>query len=115
MVVQGTAYFTNGTLSMSDQTLKKDVINIDNALEKVLKLNGVYFNWIDTQRFKDKRQAGFIAQNVESVIPELVESNIDGIKSVNYSQCVSLLVEAMKEQNEIIQQLKKDIELLKNN
>ena len=59
-------------------------------------------------------QIGFIAQNVESVFPELVLTDNNDIKSVNYSQMTAVLLEAIKDQNKIISQLRDDIELLKN-
>ena len=104
---------TTGGFTVSDQTLKTDIIPIENALNKVLNINGVYFNWIDKEKYNDKHQVGFLAQNIEDVIPELVHNCEDGIKVVNYNQMVAVLVEAIKEQNNIINQLKNDVELLK--
>ena len=104
---------TQGEFGVSDQTLKTDVLPIDNALNKILNINGVYFNWIDKEKYNDRHQVGFIAQNIENVIPELVLEMDNGIKTVNYSQMVAVLVEAVKEQNNIINQLKNDVELLK--
>jgi len=104
---------TQGGFTVSDKTLKTDIETIDNALNKVLNINGVYFNWIDKEKFNDKHQVGFLAQNIEEVVPELVHQCEDGIKVVNYNQMVAVLVEAMKEQNNIINQLKADVEMLK--
>jgi hypothetical protein len=59
--------------------------------------------------FGDKRNVGFIAQEVQEIIPELVSENFDGIKQVNYAQMVALLVEAVKEQNKMIMELKQKI------
>jgi len=95
--------------------LKKDIEPIDNALNKILSLNGVYYNWIDTEKYNDRHQIGLIAQNVEEVVPELVCTNETGFKSVNYSQLVSVLIEAMKEQNDKIIQLQNIVDGLKNN
>lgn len=61
----------------------------------------------------DINQIGFIAQNVQSVFPQLVIET-DGIKSVNYAQMSAVLLEAIKEQNLIIKQLQSDVEILKN-
>ena len=77
-------------------------------------MNGVYYDWIDTKKFSDKHQVGLIAQEVESVLPELVDTGFNGLKSVNYSQMVSLLVQAIKEQNILIAQLRSDVDTLKN-
>jgi len=103
----------NGVFQTSDQTLKTDILPIDNALNKILNINGVYFNWIDKEKYNDRHQVGFLAQNIENVVPELVLQMDNGIKTVNYNQMVAVLVEAMKEQNNIINQLKADVEILK--
>ena len=100
-------------VTSSDIKLKEKIITIDNALDKVLNMRGVYFDWIDKEKYNDRHQIGFIAQEVEQICPELVVSK-DNIKSVNYSQTVSLLVEAIKDQQTIINQLRSDIDELKN-
>jgi ABC-type Fe3+-citrate transport system substrate-binding protein len=65
--------------------------------------------------FSDKRTLGFIAQEVEKVLPEIVqtENTTDGYKSVQYDKVVALLVEAMKEQQKQINQLKKQVKKLR--
>ena len=75
-------------------------IQIDDAEEKLLSLNGVAFDWIRT----GKSTYGIIAQDVEEILPEAV-SGIEGEKKVNYNCVVSLLIEAMKEQSERINEL----------
>jgi len=95
--------------NMSDIRLKKDVKPIENALDIVDKLNGVTFTW----KRDDKKSLGFIAQDVEKVVPELVEDKpaIDDPdtlhKTVNYANMVAILTEAVKE-------LKAEVEELKN-
>ena len=79
-----------------------------------MNLNGIYYNWKDKDKFNDKHQVGLIAQDVEQVIPELVDTSLEGIKSVNYGQMVSVLVQAIKEQNTLITQLRNDVDTLKN-
>ena len=113
IVANGTGYFNGGSFSLSDQTLKTNIVEIDSALDKVSNLRGVYFNWIDTKKFNNKHQLGMIAQEVEAVVPELVDTSSSGIKSVNYAQITGLLIEAIKEQNNVIKGLKADIEILK--
>jgi hypothetical protein len=83
----------------SDISLKKNIQPISNALEKVLKLNGVYFEWKDTQAGGISKKIGFIAQDVEHIVPELVHQHADGIKTVHYKDITALLVEAIKEMN----------------
>jgi hypothetical protein len=94
--------------------IKNKYYCVDNAIDKVNNLKGVYLDWIDTTRFNNKHQLGMIAQEVEKITPELVDTSPDGIKSVNYSQMTALLIEAIKEQNNTINQLKIDIDMLKN-
>jgi hypothetical protein len=110
----------------SDKRLKTNIINIDSPLEKLSKINGVYFNWNETakelnQKNTNKREVGFIAQEVQEVMPEIVSlAPFDTINHTNqsksgenyltiqYEKIVPLLVESIKE-------LKKEIEELKKN
>lgn len=99
----------------------------ENALEKVMELRGVTFDWKTEEstkrKFPDGTQIGVIAQEIESVIPEVVKTNDEGYKLVDYSKLTVVLIEAMKEQQKMIeelqeknrelQQLKKEIEELK--
>ena len=76
----------------SDERLKENISTIENALCKVNKMRGVEFDWKDT----GIHSLGFIAQEVEKVLPDLVKEH-DGIKSLAYGNIASLLVEAIKE------------------
>ncbi|MFH0975654.1 MAG: tail fiber domain-containing protein [Spirochaetota bacterium] len=85
----------------SDVRYKKDVSTYSNALEKVLGLRGVSYFW-KTDEYKDKnfskdKQLGFIAQEVEKVIPELVYTDDKGFKTMSYDRLTAVLVEAVKE------------------
>jgi hypothetical protein len=93
-------------LPRSDERLKKNIQTIDNALEKVLSLRGVEFDFISG----GKHQIGVIAQEVEKIVPEVVEENFDGYSGVDYQKLVSLLIEAVKEQQKQIENLKNLIE-----
>lgn len=97
----------------SDLRLKDNIEVIDNALEKVLRLRGVTFTRTDSED-KERRHAGVIAQEVEEVLPEVVQEQADGMKSVAYGNMAGLLIEAIKEQNKIIEELKKEVERLKS-
>jgi hypothetical protein len=100
-----------GFLYSSDETLKKNIQPIENPLEKVKSLNGVAFEWKET----DKRDIGFVAQDVEKVLPELVTtSNTTGLKSVEYGNIVAVLVEAVKAQNKILEAQNIKMEELQN-
>lgn len=140
----GWALFSNGWAggttawqNVSDQRLKKNIVTIDGALDKVMQLRGVEYNFdnsnfpglgLDTQT----KQIGFIAQEVEKVFPYIVreanlystsgemdngmsrEQNVHKVKSLSYTLLVPVLVEALKEQQTIIEQLEKRIEALEN-
>ena len=84
----------------SDVRLKKEIKTIDNALNKVTSLRGV--NFIKDEEY----QMGVIAQEVEEIIPEVVLTNNEGIKSVAYGNMVGLLIEAIKELKAEIEELK---------
>ena len=85
----------------SDVKIKKNIQTISNALQKVLSLRGVEFERIEN----NEKNIGLIAQEVEMVLPELV-SQTHGIKSVAYGNIVAVLIEAIKEQESHIQQIK---------
>ena len=110
--------YTGSWTQCSDIKLKKNIRKIQNPLDKVLRLNGVTYNWrIDefpSYQFEEGEKIGLIAQDVEKVFPELVKKESDGIKSVNYSNMTAVLVEAMKEQQKIIDEQNKRIILQEN-
>ncbi len=83
-----------GITDSSDIRLKKHIQPLDLSLEKILSIKGVSYYWKDTSM--PKKQIGFIAQDLEKVYPELVETDYKGMKSVNYSHLVAPLIEAFK-------------------
>ena len=91
--------------SLSDITQKTSIHPIENSIELTKELQGVRFNWIDN----NKPSLGLIAQEVEKVLPELVETGDDGLKRVNYSNMIGLLIEAIKEQHKEIAEIKKKL------
>jgi hypothetical protein len=90
----------------SDETLKYNIQTIKNALEKVCSLRGVEFNRNDLEG--NPHQIGVIAQEIEKIIPEVVITDSNGIKSVAYGNLIGLLIEAIKEQQKQINILKKN-------
>jgi hypothetical protein len=93
----------------SDATLKKDIVTIDGGLEKINKLNGVYFKW----KNNNEPSMGLIAQDVEKVFPEVVSVNPQtGLRSVDYGKLVAPLIEAVKDQQAEILDLKSQIKEL---
>jgi len=84
--------------STSDERLKKNIKPINNALEKVMSLAGVEFDWKEN----DRHSIGLIAQQVEQIVPEVVETKEDGYKSISYGKLTGLLIEAIKELKVIV-------------
>jgi len=97
----------------SDVRLKENIVTVENALEKVTGLRGVTYNKKNTK--DGKRHLGVIAQEVEEVLPEVVKEDEDGMKHVAYGNMVGVLIEAIKEQQTQIADLKKQIEYLAEN
>ena len=99
--------------STSDERLKKYVKNIPNALDKVAQINGVNFQWRKTDEemkqnihsFEGK-DVGVIAQEVEKILPEVVTTRDNGYKAVKYEKIIPLLIEAIKELQAEVQELK---------
>ena len=102
----GNAYFAGEVLAASDERLKSEINPITGALDIVLALEG------KTYIKDDRQQIGLIAQQVETVLPEVVTTAGDemGIKSVNYGNIVAVLVEAIKEQQKQINELKERLD-----
>lgn len=117
LTVNGTAWVTSGSWSGSDARWKKNIVPLSSALDKVKKLTGVTFDWRQKEfsgmKFSSGKQIGFIAQDVEPIIPELVTTDANGYKGISYEKFVPVLVEAIKEQQKEIDFLKKEIEILK--
>ena len=103
-----------GFTDVSDASLKTNIEYITNALTIVSNLKGRKYNWIDQNRGTGK-QIGFIAQEVEEFVPEVVTEGAEGTKGVAYGKLTAVLVEAIKEQQAIIEDLKARIEILENN
>ena len=95
----------------SDARLKKNISTLTSGLAMINSLRGVRYNWKDEQ--KPENKVGFIAQEVEKVLPELVKTNKDGFKAINYAEMTAVLVEAVKELSAQIDDLKKENSQLK--
>lgn len=80
----------------SDVRLKKNIHALDQSLEKVLLLEPVFFQWRDP-KLSSKKQIGFIAQDLEKVVPEVVVTSEAGMKSVAYANLVAVAIGAIKE------------------
>jgi hypothetical protein len=111
-----------GFPTSSDLRFKEDITPVDNALDKVLRLNGVYFKWNQLHREVLKRsntktrQVGLIAQQVREVVPEIVsewaDQGAEDYLAVDYNRLVAIMIEAMKEQQTQITEQQSTIEQL---
>jgi hypothetical protein len=101
--------------STSDRRHKNNIVLISDALGKVTKLNGVTWEWnedVDSAT-KETPKTGLIAQEVQEVLPEVVKERQDGFLALDYSKMMGLMVEAIKEQQIQIAELKAEIEAIK--
>lgn len=92
-------------LYRSDKRLKDSIVSLKKMTDLVRKLNPVSFTWKDSS----KKSIGFIAQEVEKIFPELVYTDENGYKSVEYANIIAVLVAAFQEQDEKILELEKEI------
>ena len=126
MRVNGSLYCNGNVVAYSDRRNKENIITIDNALDKVLQLRGVYYNRKES-KIDDRddlykgRQLGMIAQEVQEIVPEVVSyaEEIDQY-GLDYPKMVGLLVEGIKDQHSIVKtqeetinNMQKDIDMLK--
>jgi hypothetical protein len=103
--VLATSYMTS-----SDRNLKTNIIPLPSALEKILSIRGYSFDW----KADGRADVGIIAQEVEAVYPEIVHTNpATGTKSVEYSNLIAPMIEAMREQQEMIDSQQREIDELK--
>ena len=105
LYVTGNIYTTGTVTEASDVRKKTDIVTIDNALEKVTQMRGVYFTKIGEE--EKGRQTGVIAQEINEILPEIVihAKDVDEY-SVAYGNAIGVLIEAIKEQQLQIEQLK---------
>jgi len=100
----------------SDERLKNNIITIQNPIDKVKQLRGVEYEWNGLQHNypSGSKDTGIIAQDVQKVLPQIVKEKKGGYLGVRHDRLVGLLVESVKEQQEQIDELKKEVEELKN-
>ena len=111
--VNGTVKATN-YIATSDRNLKENIVQInnENVIDKVTSLNGYNFNFKDDETKQTK--SGLIAQEVEELMPELVSTNTDGNKSMDYNGMIPYLVECIKVQQTQIQSQQTQIQSQQN-
>lgn len=103
----GAATFNNDVTAFSDKRLKTDISNIENGLDKVMKMQGVHYKRNDIEDAKP--QIGVLAQDMEAIVPEIVLTADDDMqtKSVDYGKLTAVLIEAIKDLKAEIDELKK--------
>lgn len=105
--VHGSIYYYSSRVH-SDARWKKDIAPLNDSLDKVLNLQGVSYKWKQDEfpdmEFDNKKHIGFIAQDLEKSVPEVVSSGENGYKYVSYENLNALLVEAVKEQQKMIKE-----------
>jgi hypothetical protein len=112
MYVSRGIYATENIVAYSDRRAKENIVTIDSGLDRVLKMRGVFYNRIDDKT--KKRQIGVIAQEVEEVLPEAVTyCDVNDEYGVAYGNLTGLLIEAVKDQNKIIEKQSDEIKELK--
>lgn len=109
--VNGTAGGSSSWNSLSDVQLKKNIRTIPDALNTLMNMRGVSFEWADSNSPEKGERIGFIAQELEKVLPQVVNTGGD-YYSVQYGPINAILVEAVKEQQKMIQSLQMQTQTL---
>jgi hypothetical protein len=102
------------TNTSSDASLKENVAPIAQGLDAVMQLNPVSFNWINVDENGPQREIGFLAQEVQSIVPEVIGVNSEGTLSLDYPKLVAVLVKAIQELNVKLDQKIEEISKLKS-
>jgi hypothetical protein len=112
-----TIYATNTVINTSDKKLKKNILNTHYGLNDVMKMRPVHFNW-NTENDSDKKHLGFIAQEINEIIPEVIDRQVNDGKEIygmKYTELIPVLVNAIQEQQEMIESLKSELTAMKSN
>jgi hypothetical protein len=102
--VVGDICTTGSFITISDKTAKTDIVQITNALDKVLSVHGYTFKYKNQPN--GQRYAGVMAQEIQEVLPEVVSNDINGQLNVSYGNIIGLLIES-------IHDLKKEIDIIR--
>ena len=99
---------TSITVVLSDRRLKKEITHLDNSLDKIMQLNG-YNYYLKSDSLSKELKTGVMAQEIKEVIPNLLLTRPDGYYGVDYQGLIPILLEAIKEQQVIIDDIKKEL------
>jgi hypothetical protein len=108
--VSGTIRATGDVIAFSDKRVKENISTLENSLDKVTQLRGVSYNKIG----EEEKKIGVIAQEILEILPEVVQQDSEGMYSVAYGNITAVLIEAIKEQQNQINQLKDEVNRLKS-
>ncbi len=123
-------FASNGVINTSDARLKTDVETMDEGLKQILEMRPVSFKWIGDEKLQSKKHYGFIAQELEKIVPNVIRKSTDYAKSdlppkkkeldekereedilgVKYDSLIPILVNAVKELSARVEQLESDLE-----
>jgi hypothetical protein len=99
--------------SSSDIRFKENIVPIENALDKISKISGNTYDWKAENKIEhgyEGNDVGVIAQEIEAVLPQLVQTRENGFKAVKYDKLVALLIQGIKEQQQQIEKLRMDLD-----
>lgn len=110
-------YYAGTLVNASDVRIKENINTLSYGLNEIMNFTPVTFNWIDKNQFGDRKNIGFIAQEIQQQVPELVSENNDGFLGVDYAKITPIIVKAIQElKNEydaVIAELRNEIANLK--
>jgi hypothetical protein len=116
--INGNIQYTGTIANVSDIRFKRNIAPIENVIEKIGLINGIYYEWVQSDTIglllQEGRQIGVIAQEVEEVYPELVITTEKGYKMVDYAKLSTVLLEGIKEQQRQINSYKSENEALQS-
>jgi len=124
LYVNGDAYIdgdatVTGTFTSSDERFKKNIQPIAGAMEKIMALKGKSYQFklsqFENRNFPDRQEFGFIAQELQEIMPHLVKEDTEGYLAVNYTALIPVLVEALKEMNTENEALKLKVQEIEDN
>jgi hypothetical protein len=109
----GNATASGDVTAYSDIRVKTNIETVTNAVEKIQSIRGVTFTRTDTED-KERKHLGVVAQEVLNILPEVISETDNGLYTVAYGNMAGLFIEAIKEQQAQIEELKNEIKELKN-
>jgi hypothetical protein len=106
-------YAATSWVSASDENIKENITSLDNVLDKIKNIRCVNYNLKDEEIYK--KRLGFIAQDFQENFEEVTSINNDDVLGLRYTETIPILMKAIQEQQTQIEELKSEIQLLKNN